>query len=55
MNQASFQIRKSKLLNELKKITKALGPLTKWTRYTTIEVNITNYLNYFELYRTIKE
>jgi hypothetical protein len=40
MNQASFKIRKSKLLNELKKITKALGPVSKWNRYTTIELTI---------------
>jgi hypothetical protein len=44
MNQASFKIRKSKLLNELKKITKALGPVSKWNRYTTIELTITDGL-----------
>jgi hypothetical protein len=44
MNQSSFRIRKSKLLNELKKITKTLGPLTKWTRYTTLELTITDGL-----------
>ena len=44
MNQASFKIRKSKLLNELKKITKALGPVSKWNRYTTIELTITEGL-----------
>ncbi|OAB25320.1 hypothetical protein SAMN05444395_10947 [Flavobacterium fryxellicola] len=44
MNQASFRIRKSKLLNELKKITKTLGPATKWTIYTTIELTITDGL-----------
>lgn len=44
MNQASFKIRKSKLLNELKKITKALGPVSKWNRYATIELTITDGL-----------
>lgn len=44
MNQASFKIRKSKLLNELKKITKALGPVSKWNKYTTIELTITDGL-----------
>ncbi|SDW56476.1 hypothetical protein [Flavobacterium degerlachei] len=44
MNQASFKIRKSKLLNELTKITKALGPVSKWNRYTTIELTITDGL-----------
>jgi hypothetical protein len=44
MNQSSFKIRKSKLVNELKKITKTLGPLSKWTRYTTIELTITDGL-----------
>lgn len=44
MNQASFKLRKSKLLNELKKITKPLGPVSKWNRYTTIELTITDGL-----------
>jgi hypothetical protein len=44
MNQASFKLRKSKLVNEIKKITKTLGPVTKWTRYTTIELTITDGL-----------
>jgi hypothetical protein len=44
MNQASIKIRKSKLVNELKKITKTLGPLTNWTRYTTLELTITDGL-----------
>jgi hypothetical protein len=44
MNQASFKLRKSKLLNELKKITKALGPVSKWNRYTTVELTITDGL-----------
>lgn len=44
MNQASFRLRKSKLLNELKKVTKTLGPLTNWTRYTALELTITDNL-----------
>jgi hypothetical protein len=42
MNQASFKIKKSKLLNELKKITKALGPISKCNRYTELELTITD-------------
>ena len=44
MNQACFKIRKSKLINELKKITKALGPVSKWNKYATIELTITDGL-----------
>lgn len=44
MNQASFKLKKSKLLNELKKITKALGPISKWNRYTQLELTITDGL-----------
>jgi hypothetical protein len=44
MNQASFKIKNSKLLNELKKITKALGPISKWNRYTELELTITDGL-----------
>jgi len=42
VNQASFKIRKSKLLNELKKVTKTLGRVSKWNRYTTVELTITD-------------
>jgi hypothetical protein len=44
MNQASLKIRKSKLVNELKKITKILRPLSKCTRYTILELTITDDL-----------
>lgn len=44
MNQASFKIKKSKLLLEIKKITKALGPISKWNRYTELELTITDGL-----------
>jgi hypothetical protein len=42
MNQASFSIRKSKLLNELKNIAKALGRMTKYNKQTVIELTITD-------------
>jgi hypothetical protein len=44
MNQASFKIKKSKLLLEIKKMTKALGPISKWNRYTELELTITDGL-----------
>ena len=44
MNQGSFKIRKSKVVNELKKITKTLGPISMCTRYTTIALTITDGL-----------
>ena len=42
MNQASFSIRKSKLLNELKNVAKALGRMTKYNKQTVIELTITD-------------
>jgi hypothetical protein len=44
MNQASFKLTKSKVVNELKKITKTLGPISMCTRYTTMELTITDGL-----------
>ena len=44
MNQASFTIKTSKLLLELKKMTKSLGSISKWNRYTVLELTITDGL-----------
>lgn len=44
MNKATFTIRKSKLLTELKKMTKALGALAKRNKNTEIEITITDGL-----------
>lgn len=42
MNQASFSIRKSKLLKELKNFAKALGRMSKSNKETVIELTITD-------------
>ena len=44
MNQASFNIKTDKLVLELKKITKSLGPVSRWNRYTILELTITDGL-----------
>lgn len=44
MNQASFTIKTSTLLLELKKMTKSLGSISKWNRYTVLELTITDGL-----------
>lgn len=44
MNQASFKISQVKLYNELKKTSKILGPKSKWTQFTVIELTITDNL-----------
>lgn len=44
MNHASFTVKTSKLLLELKKMTKSIGPLSKWNRYTELELTITDGL-----------
>ena len=44
MNQASFKVRKSKLLTELKKMTKTLGAISKWYKKTELEITITDGL-----------
>ena len=42
MNQASFSIQKSKLLNELKSMAKTLGRASKYTTATVLELTITD-------------
>ncbi len=42
MNHAAFKVRKSKLLTELKKMTKALGSISKWNKNTELEITITD-------------
>jgi len=44
MNQASFQVRRSKLLTELKKMTKTLGAISKRNKNTELEITITDRL-----------
>lgn len=44
MNQASFTIKKSKLVEELKNMTKSLGRVSKYTKSTILELTITDDL-----------
>lgn len=47
MNQASFTIKTFTLLLELKKMTKSLGSISKWNRYTDWGLTITDGLFLF--------
>jgi len=44
MNQASFKLKKSKLLVQLTKMTKTLGRISKWNKYTVLEITVTDGL-----------
>lgn len=44
MNHSSFTIKKTKFVNELKNITKALGRISKYNKSTVLEMTITDNL-----------